>query len=295
MDMDDKDWRILKTIAEEKNITKAAARLFISQPALTYRLKNIEEEFGTQVVSRVPSGVVFTPQGDFLLAYASEMLHKFEAVKEQIKNMENKVQGVLRLGSSGVFAHFMLPGVLKGFLELYPEVEISLKTALSYQIIRMLEKQEITVAIVRGEYGWEGERFLLSKEPVCLVSRERLELNELLDKPYIRYSTDTSLQKMLEDWWRKNYNAPPRTTMEVNTMDTAREMVLNGLGWSILPSIGLPKNDTLYSKELFWPDGTPLIRSTWVLCSNGALELKAVTAFLEHLKQSQFDANTSKI
>ncbi|MEI7429636.1 MAG: LysR family transcriptional regulator [Betaproteobacteria bacterium] len=293
--MDDKDWRILKTIAEEKNITKAAARLFISQPALTYRLKNIEEEFGTQVVSRVPSGVVFTPQGDFLLAYASEMLHKFEELKEQIKNMENKVQGVLRLGSSGVFAHFMLPKVLKGFLELYPEVEISLKTALSYQIIRMLEKQEITVAIVRGEHGWEGERFLLSKEPVCLVSRERLELNELLDKPYIRYSTDTSLQKMLEDWWRKNYNAPPRTTMEVNTMDTAREMVLNGLGWSILPSIGLPKNDTLFSKELFWPDGKPLIRNTWVLCSNGALELKAVTAFLEHLKQSQFDANTSKI
>ena len=285
--MDDKDWRILKTIAEEKNITKAAARLFISQPALTYRLKNIEEEFGTQIVSRVPSGVVFTPQGDFLLAYASEMLHKFGEVKEQIKNMENKIQGVLRMGSSGVFAHFMLPAILKGFLALYPEVEISLKTALSYQIIRMLEKQEITVAIVRGDHGWEGERFLLSKEPVCLVSRERLELDELLDKPYIRYSTDTSLKKIIDDWWRKNYNAPPRTTMEVNTMDTAREMVLNGLGWSILPTIGLPRNDTLFSKELFWPDGSPLIRNTWVFCSHGALELKTVTAFLDYLKNWQ--------
>ena len=285
--MDDKDWRILKTIAEEKNITKAAARLYISQPALTYRLKNIEEEFGTQVVTRVPSGVVFTPQGDYLLAYASEMLQKFEEVKEQIKNMENKIQGVLRMGSSGVFAHFMLPGILKGFLDLYPDVEISLKTALSYQIVRMLEKQEITVAIVRGDHGWEGGRFLLSKEPVCLVSRERLELDELLDKPYIRYSTDTSLKKIIDDWWRKNYNAPPRTTMEVNTMDTAREMVLNGLGWSILPTIGLPRNDTLFSKELFWPDGSPLIRNTWVLCSHGALELKTVTAFLGYLNNWQ--------
>ena len=285
--MDDKDWRILKTIAEEKNITKAAARLFISQPALTYRLKNIEEEFGTQLVSRIPRGVVFTPQGDFLLAYASEMLHRFGAVKEQIKNMENKVQGALRMGSSGVFAHFALPGILKGFLDLYPEVEISLKTALSYQIIRMLEKQEITVAIVRGEHGWEGERFLLTEEPVCLVSRENLDSGDLLNKPHIRYGTDTSLQKMLDDWWRKNFNAPPHTTMEVNTMDTAREMVLNGLGWTILPTIGLPKNDDLFIRELFWPDGKPLVRNTWVLCSNGALQLHTVQAFIRYLKSWQ--------
>ena len=81
-ELDDKDWRILRMIAEEKNITKAAARLFISQPALTYRLKNIEEEFGAQVVTRVPSGVVFTPQGDLLLSYVSEMLLKYDSTKD---------------------------------------------------------------------------------------------------------------------------------------------------------------------------------------------------------------------
>ncbi len=114
--MDDKDWRILKTIAEERNLTKAAARLYISQPALTYRLKNMEEEFGAQVVSRVPTGVELTPQGEYLLAYAAEMLHKFGAVKERIKNMADKVQGALRIGSSSVFAHYTLPKILKGFL-----------------------------------------------------------------------------------------------------------------------------------------------------------------------------------
>jgi DNA-binding transcriptional LysR family regulator len=282
--VDDKDWRILKTIAEEKNITKAAARLFISQPALTYRLKNIEEEFGAQVVSRVPSGVIFTPQGEFLLAYVSEMLLKFEAVKEQIKNMADKMQGTLRMGSSGVFAHYSLPRILKGFVALYPEVDISLKTGLSYQIIRMLEKQEITIAIVRGDHDWEGARFLLSEEPVCLVSREKLEFDELLSKPNIRYGTDNSLQKMMEDWWRKNFNAPPNTAMDVNTMDTARQMVLHGLGWTILPSIGLQKSYGLFSMPLFWPDGTPLIRRTWILCSNGALELQTVRAFLDYLE-----------
>lgn len=286
--MDAKDWLILKTIAEEKNITKAAARLFISQPALTYRLKNIEEEFGTQIVSRVPSGVIFTPQGEYLLAYASEMLLKLGAVKEQIKNMENKVQGALRMGSSGVFANYNLPGILKGFLELYPEVEISLKTGLSYQVVRMLEKQEITVGIARGEHEWEGERFLLKEESVCLVSRENLESDDLLGKPHIRYGTDTSLQKMIDDWWRKHYNSPPNTTMEVSTMDTARQLALHGLGWTILPTIGLESDDTLYTKALFWPDGSPLIRKTWVLCSRGAMELQTVSAFLSYLKSVSY-------
>jgi DNA-binding transcriptional LysR family regulator len=285
--VDDKDWLILKTIAEEKNITKAASRLFISQPALTYRLKNMEEEFGTQLVSRVPSGVVFTPQGDVLLSYVSEMLLKYDAIKEQIKNMADKVQGALRMGSSAAFAHYSLPKIFKGFTAIYPEVEIALKTGFSHQIIHMLEKQEITIAIVRGEHDWEGDRFLRAEEPVCLVSREKLELDELPGKPHVRYSADTSSQKMVDDWWRKNYNAAPNTTMEVTTMDTARQMVLHGLGWSILPSIGLVRSYGLFVKPLFWEDGTPLIRKTWVLCSNGALELQTVRAFLSYLENGQ--------
>ena len=67
-------------------------------------------------------------------------------------------------------------------------------------------------------------------------------------------------------------------------MDTARQMVLHGLGWTILPTIGLPKNDTLFAQALFWPDGTPLIRQTWVLCSSVALELQTVRAFLAYLE-----------
>ncbi|RIX40337.1 MAG: LysR family transcriptional regulator [Rhodocyclales bacterium GT-UBC] len=287
--MDDKDWRILKMLAEERNITKAAARLFISQPALTYRLKNIEEEFDIQVVSRGPNGVSFTPQGEYLLAYASEMLRRLGQVKEQLKNMENTVQGALRLGASTVFANYHLPGILKGFLELYPDVDIQLRTGLSYQVVNMLEEQEITLAIVRGDHDWSKERILLKEEPVCIVSRTPLEMSELLQKPHIRYGTDTSLQKMVEDWWKKNFNAQPKTTMEVTTMDTARQLVLHGLGWTILPSIGLSKDNTLFTQALFWPDGRPVLRQTWALCSNEALELQTVRVFLSYLKNDQLN------
>ena len=140
------------------------------------------------------------------------------------------------------------------------------------------------LGIVRGEHEWREESLLLSEEPVCLVSREPLSVDDLTRRSFIRYNTDVSLQRMVDDWWRKNLDHPPHTAMDVNTMDTARQLVLHGLGWSILPMIGLRKSDSLFTRELFWPDGKPLIRSTRILYSRAALQLKAVVAFIDYLR-----------
>lgn len=283
--MDNKDWMILKTIAEEKTITKAAERLYISQPALTYRLKNLETEFGAQIVSRHPGGVAFTPQGEYLLAYAEEMLLELQKAKEHVKNMENKVQGKLRLGSSSVFAHYDLPQILKGFLDRYPDVEVSLKTGLSQQVYRMLQKEEVSIAIIRGDYLWAEEQFLIREEPICLVSRQPMELGALPDNPQINYRTDSPLQTMIEEWWRQLFSRPSFISMEVDSMDTCRQMVLRGLGWAILPAIGLRQHDTLYTRELHWRSGKPLVRRTWLMYQTASMDLLAVQAFIEYIKQ----------
>lgn len=285
--MDDKDWIILKTIAEEKNITKAAERLYISQPALTYRLRNLEKEFGAKVVSRHSTGVTLTPQGEYLLSYAETMLMQYTKAKEHIKNMENKVQGTLRLGSSSVFAHYELPKILKSFLQLYPDVEISLKTGLSHKINRMLQKEEVSIAIIRGDYHWLEEKFLLREEPIYLVSSQPINFSELPYKPQVSYLTDSSLEPMLREWWHESFARPPLITMEVDSMDTCRQMVLHGLGWAILPAIGLSKQSALLNRELFWQSGKPLLRRTWVMFPSSSLELSVVRTFVEFLKNMQ--------
>ena len=66
-------------------------------------------------------------------------------------------------------------------------------------------------------------------------------------------------------------------------MDIARQMVLHGLGWTILPKIGLPQDDSLHVQALHWPDGSPLVRRTWMCCASGATELQTVRAFIEYL------------
>jgi len=289
--MDEKDWLLLKTIAAERNITKAAERLYVSQPAVTYRLRMLEKQFRTKIFFRTPNGVMLTPQGEFLLSYAEDMLLQLTKTKEKLLSMEDKVYGTLRIGCSAIFANFALPQILTGFLDRYPEVEISLKTGLSRQVHRMLEREEVSVAIVRGDYAWPEEKHLLFKEPICLVSRSPLELEDLPDRPRIVYGTDSSLQLMMDEWWRQTFFRPPRTHMVVDTMDICRRMVAHGLGWAILPAIGLNEHDALFRRELYWKNGAPVERQTWVMCHYASLELNTVREFIKYLKSSATGPN----
>ncbi len=95
--MEEKDWLILKTLYEEKNITKTAEKVDITQPALTYRLQAIEQEIGAKIVNRGKKGVEFTMEGEYIYRYAEKMIVEFRNLKETLKNMDNKIQGKLRL------------------------------------------------------------------------------------------------------------------------------------------------------------------------------------------------------
>ncbi|MCX7786518.1 MAG: LysR family transcriptional regulator [Spirochaetes bacterium] len=282
--MDDRDWKILKTIAEEKNITRASEKLYISQPALSYRLKALEVEFRSQLFIRTPKGVTLTPQGEFLLSYANDMMLQLMKTKERLTSIGDKVYGPLRIGSSSVFANNILPELLRGFLELYPNVEIFLKTGRSLEINRLLEKEEVVVAIIRGDQSWSESKYLLFNDPICLVSNDPIPIALLPEKPRIIYQTDSTLQNVIDTWWRETFNRPSFISMVVDSMDTCKRMVSQGLGWSILPHITLYENDRLYIKELFWADGTPVIRPTWVCYPNYAIELPSVRAFVNYIK-----------
>ena len=80
--MEDWDWRILQVLHEQKNITKTAQALFMSQPALTARLQHIEKEFGIKIVVRTSKGVQFTPQGEYLARSSEEVLQKIRDIRE---------------------------------------------------------------------------------------------------------------------------------------------------------------------------------------------------------------------
>ncbi|MDR1701935.1 MAG: LysR family transcriptional regulator [Sporomusaceae bacterium] len=283
--MDSKDWEIIKILSEEKNITNASKRLYISQPAITYRLKTLEKEFNTKLFIRTAKGILFTHQGEQLLKYANKMIYETAKITEHILNSSDGVHGLLRLGVSSTFAHYVLPKFLKNFTKYYPDVGISLKTGLSYQVVKMLQQEEISIAIIRGEHLWREKHFLLSEEPISLVSLLPVALEELPYHPRIDFNTDYTLRNLVEDWWHEKFHFPPMSNISVDNISTCRQLVLHNLGWAIFPAIGLKENDNLFRQNLFFKNGKPLTRPTWLLCRNAALDLAVVRTFVEYAQQ----------
>jgi DNA-binding transcriptional LysR family regulator len=278
-----KDIEILLMLYREKNITRASEKLYISQPALTKRIKKLEEDFNTPLVIRTPKGILFTPQGEKLIAHFEKLKVSLQAMKDDISSSLHEIQGSLRLGVSSIFAHYELPSILKGYLEKYPKVELSIETGHSSGIYKCLQADRISAAIIRHSYGWEGERLLLSCEPICIASSKKASLDDLLSLPYIQYRTDLSLQYQIEQWCNENFIKSPKVGISTSTMDTCVQLVKQGVGWSILPSIGLKQFDG-YTENLFWKDGSPFDRETWLYYKKEYLGLSTVSSFIDFIQ-----------
>jgi DNA-binding transcriptional LysR family regulator len=282
--VNDKDWEIIKILHEERSITRAANRMYLSQPALTYRLDQIEKEMDTQLFMRSTKGVNFTSAGERLVTYAEKMLREYFDMKRFVKSHEGQISGMLRLGSSAVFAHNQLPSLLKEFFQKYPAVETNLYAGLSNDILEQLQKERIAVAIIRGDHPWKEADILLQEEPLCLISANPVSIEKLPSIPGISYRTDPTMQYQIDRWWQENFSVPPKILMLADSVYTCRQLVLAGLGWAILPSLRLPEQrDQLFVKELTNKQNEPYKRQTRLIFRHIAQEIDAVNIFIQFI------------
>ncbi|MBP1952239.1 LysR family transcriptional regulator [Jeotgalicoccus aerolatus] len=282
--MDEKDWKLLVNLYAEKNITKTAKKLYISQPSLTYRIKQLEKEFGITLLHRGNKGITFTSEGEYLVKYAEKMLSELRQAEDALANMNNQLQGTLRLGSSSNFAHYELPSILEGFIYLYPDIDVQLKTGWSTDILELLQSESIHAAFIRGDIKWSGEKMLLSEERMSIVSKHEINLGDLPQLNYIKYDTDQHLKTTLDNWWIKTFDVPAHVSMEVDRIETCKEMVKKGLGFSVMPNMSLRGEDDLYTKEIKI-DGQPVTRQSWLLYKSDMIDLKIVESLSHFVKQ----------
>ncbi|ASN06378.1 LysR family transcriptional regulator [Virgibacillus necropolis] len=287
--MDERDWMILQTLYHKKNITKAAQHLFISQPALTNRLQQLEKVFGVQIVNRGRRGVQFTPQGEYLAGCAEDMILTIQKMKENVLNMEGNVAGTIRLGVSNFFTDYKLPNLLKLFKEQYPKIEFKVTTGFSSHVTQLITNQNVHIGFVKGDYNWKGQKRLLFEENICIASKEEIDIRNLPQQPRIDYHTDSQLKASIDGWWSENFTAPPLVNIEVDKADTCKKMVLNGLGYAILPSMILNDVEDLYKIMIKMKNGKPIIRKTWMFYHEDALKLSIVKAFIDFIENTDLE------
>ncbi|GAA4714353.1 LysR family transcriptional regulator [Brevibacillus fulvus] len=296
--MDEKDWLMLQSLDKEKSLTKAAERMYITQPALTYRLQQLERRFGVPLIVKNGKGIRFTPEGEYLVSYANRMLSELRNTQDYIVNMQQEVQGTLRIGASLYFGKYKLPYLLKRFLEQYPKVQIQVDTGYSSEIFEMLLQEEIQVGIIRGEFQWLDQQHLLQEESICLVSKEEIDLDRLPALPRINYRLPKlavklgepmsfSLAQSIDLWWHERYQQPPTITMQVDSYETCKVMVKLGLGYSIIPRMFVEPEENLFTVDLKLSNGQPVTRKTWMLYREATMQFAAVQHFVNFLKEHE--------
>lgn len=281
--MDEKDWLIITTVYEEKNITKAANKLFTSQPAITYRLNQLEEEVGVRLIWRDKKGIKFTPQGEYIVKYAKEMLVKLQQTKDHLLNTTEESAGMIRLGVSSNYTRFILPDVLKEFSEKYSNIQFKVFTGWSYEVLKEIEQDNISLGIVRGDIYWQNNKVLLNRESLCIISKDPVDLTCLPQEPRIVFKTDPKLQQIMDSWWYSNYSQPPSINMEIDNIETCTKLVSRGLGYAIVPELAVTDMTDLHKVVLKDGNGQPLNRPTWLIYKETEVLYPAVQKFIDFL------------
>ncbi|MGY3715027.1 LysR family transcriptional regulator [Sutcliffiella cohnii] len=283
--MSTSEFYILTVLAKEKNMRKAAERLFVSQPALSQRLQTIEKSWNTKIFHRTQKGLLITPAGEKIVEFAKEVIQKEAKVKEEIYSLEEHVYGTLKIAVATIVGQYWLPKVLKRFIQAYPHAKVSLITGWSSDILQSLYQDEAHIGIIRGNPEWKGVKQHLLSDKLFLVDTEIEKIEDLrnTDRPFIQFKSDSTYYQEIQVWWHRKFQTAPKRTIVVDQIETCKQMALNGVGYAILPSITLQEEyDQINIIPLSdWKE--EMHRDTWLIGYESSFQLKQVEAFMEIL------------
>lgn len=240
--------RYFLAVAEEGQLTRAAARLHIQQPPLSLQIQELEQELGFALFVRQPRGVALTIPGEAFAASTRELMLDLEHAVTQARRVAQGQVGTVRvaLTSSAAF-HPLTPTAIRNFRETYPEIAIEMTEVNAAEIIELMLTERADVAVLRKPIDMpDALRFeLLAQEPMLvvlpighpLIGTRPIALKRLADQPFI-FVRRPGAPGMYADFVRacQAKGFEPRVVEEVPRMVTAINLVAAGGGVSLVPA-----------------------------------------------------------
>lgn len=276
------DYKLLLKLQEIGTIRGTAKTVLISQPAVTQRLKYMEEYFGHNVFIRTPKRLIPTPEGEIILQHAMEVIQRENALQNQLAISSNDVQGTLSIACSSLISQRYLPALLGRFTAKFPKVAIDLVTGISEDIKR--NHKDYHVCIIRGEKLKETTCLPLFDDPLYIFDTEAFPADSIKERPLIAFSSDDSMHELVDHWLYVHQDKiKPIKTMTVDQIETCKQLMKQGLGMAVLPESvsDFMKEDYPYLPLLL--NGEPVSRKTWVCFQEGIRSLPQVNHFIEEL------------
>ncbi|QDH78312.1 LysR family transcriptional regulator [Echinicola soli] len=186
--------QVFHTVARRLNFTKAAEELYISQPAVTKHIRQIESHYQVKLFDRQGSKISLTPAGKTLFEHAEQIFTIYRDLEFELNHFTKDHRGELRIGASTTIAQYVLPPILAAFHEKFHDIRLSLSTHNTEQIGKSLENGEIDLGIIEGQTKQSQFKYTeFTKDEILLIARadhplakkESIDTQELLEVPLL--------------------------------------------------------------------------------------------------------------
>lgn len=281
--------RYFVAVVDAGSFTAAANTIAIAQPALTRQIRELEEDFGTHLLLRLPRGVRMTAAGVTLYESAQRILSETDRVSKNIRSGLGHTQNV-SLGVPPTLGRVLLPGLFESCLQLPGVQPMRAREAFTPALLEWLERGIIDMAIVTNPPA--GRKFLLRpliNEPFVLISPEKkgqtqsIRIDQLAEIPVLM----TSLHQGIVDQQLRNLSGSLKIEGIIDSVDAIRELVLYR-GHSTIMPISVFKDDLANEKiHISQISGVQLSR-TLVLAQRRDRDRPADYGIVEQLIESEF-------
>jgi len=241
--VDVRQLEMFRTVAEDGTFTRAAERLRVSQSAISRQVKLLEEELGGVLLYRGPRRVSMTPAGELLLKMANRLHRDMQDVVSQISDTHALRRGSLTLAGGMTVCMYILPGVLKKYRRLYPQVDLRVVSGASELILRKIRTHEVDLALLTLPIMAPDlevrpvlrEEMVVVTAPGHPLARGRsVEVRSLGKFPLILYESGSNTRRVLDRFFAEE-SVPMDVAMETENVEIIKAMVASGLGITIVP------------------------------------------------------------
>jgi len=250
--MADRRLHVFYSVARLLSFTKAAETLHMTQPAVTFQVRQLEEHFNTRLFDRTHNKISLTEAGEKVYEHAERIFQLYNEMENSVRELTGEISGVLILGASTTIAEYMLPSLLGDFKTKYPDVNIRLKVSNTDGIVSMVEHNVIDLGVVEAPVNNKNlavdvcrtDKLVAITPPSHeLAKQDRVSLNQITEYPYICREEGSGTREVILDYLRDAGVDPSQLNiiMELGSLEALKGAVEAGIGISIVSQATLVK------------------------------------------------------
>lgn len=269
--MADRRLQVFQTVARLLSFTKAAEELHMTQPAVTFQVRQLEEQFNTRLFDRTHNRISLTEAGKRVHECAERIFELYAEMDNSVRELTGDISGVLILGASTTIAEYMLPALLGDFKAKYPDITIRLKVANTDGIVSQVENNAIDLGVVEAPVNNKNlvveecrtDHLVLIVPPAHeLANEDVVPIQRVVDYPFIcREEGSGTREVMIESMHVAGVSpADLNIAMELGSLEAIKGAVEAGMGVSILSNATIQKElklGTLVAVQLDPPIDRP--------------------------------------